>query len=202
MAKLPEGHYDGLPEGLRDGVKRYIEHHIPPGGFLEAVISNQLSEAFGRADEQNRRRLYEIVGWFYNYAPSTCWGSPEKYQIWLKAGNLVRRRNPANLDYMAMTTVVFILMEMALRGSSSQASDNIVEEIGIFFKNAVQYTDSSQYEMLMEIFTTEATHGPYIDRLGGVTPLVQRVFATLDEICDCHPQVKMDIEEAIRRAEE
>ena len=75
--------YTGLPWALRTGVQEYVEHHHPPGDFLTAVISNDLKEALGRADDGNRARLFDIVAWFYNEAPGICWGSPERMRDWL-----------------------------------------------------------------------------------------------------------------------
>lgn len=78
-----EINYDKLPEGLRGCVRRYITERVTPGGFLQAVICNDLRESFGRADDINRACLFEIVCWFYNNAPGQCWGSPEKAKAWL-----------------------------------------------------------------------------------------------------------------------
>lgn len=64
-------------------IRNYIDHHIEPGSFLSAVISNNLKEAVGRADNKNIRLLPEYVFYFYNYAPSVCWGSTEKMDRWL-----------------------------------------------------------------------------------------------------------------------
>lgn len=75
--------YERLPYHLRGGVQRYIEQGIPPGDFMLAVLSNDLREACGRADELNQHLLWEIVSWFYNEAPSPCWGSPAKVDAWL-----------------------------------------------------------------------------------------------------------------------
>ncbi len=75
--------YELLPEGLQGGMTRYIQQGIPPGDFLKAVLSNDLLGAMGRADVRNRERLYDIVGWVYNHAPSSCWGSPERVEKWI-----------------------------------------------------------------------------------------------------------------------
>lgn len=74
--------YDLLPSHIRRGVQCYIEEGRIPGGFLRAVISNNLSESFARADEVNRERLYDIVSFFYNEAPGESWGSVEKMKAW------------------------------------------------------------------------------------------------------------------------
>lgn len=77
--------YELLPEHLRGGVQRYIEHGIQPGHFLTAVICNDLIEACGRADETCKRELFNIVKWFYNEAPVLCWKSPERMLAWMEA---------------------------------------------------------------------------------------------------------------------
>lgn len=66
---------------------RYVNKRIPTGGFLEAVLCNNLMEAVGRADHINIRRLKEIVEYCYNDIPSICWGSPEKVSNWLRGGD-------------------------------------------------------------------------------------------------------------------
>jgi len=72
-----------IPERMRGAITRYIEDRRIPGGFLQAVICNNLSEAVGRADDENIRNLPAYVNFFYNHAPSQCWGSPEKMIKWL-----------------------------------------------------------------------------------------------------------------------
>ncbi len=73
----------GVPEHLQGGLMRYLVHRIPPGHFLTAVLSNDLKEAMGRADEASRAGLYQIVSFLYNDAPAPCWGTPGKVWAWL-----------------------------------------------------------------------------------------------------------------------
>ncbi len=80
--------YDRLPEHMRGGARRYIERGIPPGNFMQAVIRNDLFDALGRADDINRHRLYDICCFFYNDAPSGCFGSLERLSTWMKQGGL------------------------------------------------------------------------------------------------------------------
>lgn len=71
-----------IPEHMQGGVRRWIENGILPGGFLTCVLENDLKGALGRADMINRHRLFEIVEYFYSYAPALCWGSVEKVAAW------------------------------------------------------------------------------------------------------------------------
>lgn len=74
--------YSLLPEHLRAGVKRYIEHRIIPGSFLVAVITNDLRKAVFAADSESLESLPDIVRWFHNEAPGRCWGSAESMAKW------------------------------------------------------------------------------------------------------------------------
>ncbi len=76
--------YDRLPEHMRDAARRYIEDRIAPGGFLTAVLENNLAEAFGRADRINSKHIGDWVHWLYWDIPSEAWGSPEAVGTWLQ----------------------------------------------------------------------------------------------------------------------
>ena len=73
-----------IPARMMEGIIRYIDKRIKPGDFLTAVITNDLTEAVSRADEENMQNLPAYVNYFYNEAPSPCWGSKEKMEEWLK----------------------------------------------------------------------------------------------------------------------
>ena len=74
-----------IREDMMGGITRYIETGIPPGGFLSGIISNDLREAVSNADDENLHNIPAFVAYFYNEAPSACWGSPEQMQDWMKA---------------------------------------------------------------------------------------------------------------------
>jgi hypothetical protein len=72
----------GVPDHLIGGLVRYIINGIEPGGFLEAVLCNDLKEAFARGDEDSLNGLRRVVMFLYNDTPCGCWGSREKYANW------------------------------------------------------------------------------------------------------------------------
>lgn len=72
-----------IPEHMHDGLERYVNDHVPVGGFLEAVICNNLREAVASADDDNIRNIPAFVNWLYNEAPGGSWGSKEAYENWL-----------------------------------------------------------------------------------------------------------------------
>lgn len=77
--------YSGLPQHIQEGMQLYIEHKIAPGGFLTAVLCNDLYGAAVRADEINKHLLFEYVNWLDNHAPQLCWGNPKRVKEWLES---------------------------------------------------------------------------------------------------------------------
>lgn len=73
-----------IREQMMEAIDRYINDRLEPGSFLTAVICNDLQGAVGCADNENLKNILAYVGYFYNEAPSECWGSEEKMQAWLK----------------------------------------------------------------------------------------------------------------------
>lgn len=72
-----------IPFRMMDSLQRYIEDHVKPGDFLSAVISNDLRSAVVTADDENIYLLPTYIGFFYNEAPVSCWGSKETFKTWL-----------------------------------------------------------------------------------------------------------------------
>lgn len=94
MSVSVNGHpvrYDMCPENCRDTLERYIEQGIPTGSFLQAFLSNNLMDAMGCADIQNAHQFHAIANFLYNYAPSTCYGSPARYAAWIESHNQARK---------------------------------------------------------------------------------------------------------------
>ncbi len=81
--------YDRLPEHMRGSTREYIERGRRVGHFLTAVLSNDLMEAFSRADDTNRNAMIDWVQFLYNDAPGPCHGSPEAVKNWMDRGGLV-----------------------------------------------------------------------------------------------------------------
>ena len=73
-----------IPEHMRESVILYVDHGIPPGGFLRAVLENNLTEAAAQADEINKHHLYDWACVMYNEIPQIARGSREMVDRWLK----------------------------------------------------------------------------------------------------------------------
>jgi len=65
-------------------LRRYVEHGVPPGSFLTAVLCNDLIEATGRADYINKEKIVEIVTYCVNELPRMCWRSRENFNNWIE----------------------------------------------------------------------------------------------------------------------
>lgn len=74
----------GIPGRMIGGLVRYFDEGVAPGGFLCAVLRNQLKQACSHADEENLMLLPNYVRLLYNFAPMHAWGSEENFNAWLK----------------------------------------------------------------------------------------------------------------------
>lgn len=73
-----------IPNDIKMSLNMYVYYGIMPGGFLTAVLENNLCEAFFRADSRNIKIIENIVKHIYHNIPSMCWGSKEKIKEWLE----------------------------------------------------------------------------------------------------------------------
>ena len=72
-----------IPQHTKEALDRYAKEGIPTGGFLRAVLTNDLFGATSKADIENRIKLFDICSYIYNNLPSSCWGSQEKVEEWI-----------------------------------------------------------------------------------------------------------------------
>lgn len=73
----------GVPDNLHAGLVAYITERRPVGGFLTALLSNDLAQTVVRSDPITGLYLRETVLFLFNHAPSPCWGSPAAVDAWL-----------------------------------------------------------------------------------------------------------------------
>jgi hypothetical protein len=76
-----------LPEAAQETIEAWVMEGRPTGGFLDAVLRDSFSEAVGRADDQNRQRLYGYAC-VLSVLPAACWGSAERVARWHRIGGL------------------------------------------------------------------------------------------------------------------
>jgi hypothetical protein len=78
-------HYTDIDTGnnlLDEALENYLMHGLEPGGFLTAVLANDLHMAVGRADHWNQDNLPRIVKEVTFKMPSIAWGSYAAVKDW------------------------------------------------------------------------------------------------------------------------
>lgn len=73
-----------IPGGVAIDLARYLILGTPPGGFVRAVLENDLLRSYLLADSVSLRALPSIVRYLYAYAPAIAWGSKEKVEKWIR----------------------------------------------------------------------------------------------------------------------
>ncbi len=69
---------------LDESLENYLMHGFEPGGFLTAVLANDLRLAVGRADRWNQDNLPRIVYEVVHKMPSITWGSYAAVKEWCR----------------------------------------------------------------------------------------------------------------------
>lgn len=91
--RLPHFDWFDTPDYMRGAVARYLMYGIPPGGFLEAVISNDFIGAVSHADMTNERLLKSYMWLICNSFPATA--IRDGYVDWVKNGGWIGRNADA-----------------------------------------------------------------------------------------------------------
>lgn len=81
---IPGLDYTGLPERFQGGLQHWVEGGQVPGGFLTAVLRNDLSDAVMRADSESLLLIRHVVQWLTAHAPGPSWGSVGAVRDWPK----------------------------------------------------------------------------------------------------------------------
>jgi hypothetical protein len=80
-----------IPAHMQSGLLGYIERGEPVGGFLSALLSNDLRGTFERADDINLEAIRAYMVFLYNHVPAGCWGSKARFEAWQDNGGLAGR---------------------------------------------------------------------------------------------------------------
>ncbi len=72
-----------IPRDIHASLERYVNDRVPPGGFLYAVLCNDLEQTLARADEDNLAALKNIVTYVVMHLPRTCRGNSVAIRRWL-----------------------------------------------------------------------------------------------------------------------
>jgi hypothetical protein len=84
----------------RDAIDLYVAKGVDPGGFLFAVLTNNLMEAFALADDDNQKNIIDVLRYIWNHTPALCWGNVDTVKEWIKhdglAGYKVKKGTKTN----------------------------------------------------------------------------------------------------------
>lgn len=79
-----------IPAKTLEAILHWQEHGTHPnelGSFVRAVLTNNLREAVGRADDENLAALKDTVQWVYWNVPSGTYGSLDALLVHHKRRN-------------------------------------------------------------------------------------------------------------------
>ena len=88
-----------IPFYTLEALEDYVLKGDMPGGFLTAVLKNDLSRAFRNADAKNLKALKTTHDFLYNFAPASCWGEPDSVAEWSRTGG-IEETAPDFADHM------------------------------------------------------------------------------------------------------
>lgn len=80
--------YSLIPDDTLESLTHYVNTGRDPGGFLTAVLANDLGKAVDRADNRNRYALVTLVIYLFNKVPVGAVGSYERVSDWKASGGL------------------------------------------------------------------------------------------------------------------
>lgn len=72
-----------MPTHIKESLDLYVSKRYQPGGFLTAVLENNLEKAIANADSESLESLKAICLFVYNKMPGNCYGSPARVAAWL-----------------------------------------------------------------------------------------------------------------------
>lgn len=85
--------YHLIPEHMRPGMISFAHHGVLPGGFMQAVLRNDLYDAAGRADSTNSMIMHIYASVLHNFLPKQSFGSHDAMVAWAEK----RRDDPLPL---------------------------------------------------------------------------------------------------------
>lgn len=79
---ISKADYSLIPERIMSNLTYYVKGEEVPGGFLYAVLCNDLFKAVGRADKEMQPLIPLLVHYIHWELPAGCHGSPEHVAEW------------------------------------------------------------------------------------------------------------------------
>jgi hypothetical protein len=92
----------GIPLYMQGGIERYMLSGVPASDFLNAVFSNDLMEAYARADDLNGRIMRDYAMLLYNDCPAGSFGSKKNVKQWVENEGLAGMCQQSHEEDMAV----------------------------------------------------------------------------------------------------
>lgn len=150
-------HYEGKVRGhILDSLDAWAKEGRPTGGFLKAVLENDLKGALGKADLENRRAIFEIVKYIYNELPIECWGNEDKVKRWqgLNNGGLAPKEETISGN-----------MNVNLNGSEYIRKDKVIAKLNNIISTVLKNNDRTAVPNHRRDFIVEINE--YVGKLKG-----------------------------------
>lgn len=84
MNRLPFPSHPQLPDSWTQALERYTNERIETGGFLRAVLENDLRCAFKRTIPGSEHQLRALIDYCFEHLPRRAWGTPDAVRLWLE----------------------------------------------------------------------------------------------------------------------
>lgn len=72
-----------IPPHMHDGLRRYVEDHIKPGGFLYALLCGDIEYAMAKADSINTGYISTYALFFIKHLDPESFGTQARVDLWL-----------------------------------------------------------------------------------------------------------------------
>ena len=80
-----------MTEQSQEFLYNYFVYGLEPGGFMTAVLSNDLYGASARADFVNTKLMAQYAQWLVNRAPYGSYGDQDTVRGWLRKNEYFKR---------------------------------------------------------------------------------------------------------------
>ncbi len=91
--------YRQIPQRVLLSLYAYVNNRQQTGGFLTAVLSNNLFTAIGKADSESLAAIREIVVFIHMEVPSPCYGSEQAVTAWINSRVLPEAIDRPSIEY-------------------------------------------------------------------------------------------------------
>ena len=87
--------YEGegeLPIHTCEAIENYLLYGMRPGGFVEALLANDVHRAVFNGDQVNKHCIWQITYWLVTNAPAQARGSYEQIDNWCSDKDMHRSK--------------------------------------------------------------------------------------------------------------